>query len=138
MLCAGLCAVFGAVAACSGPSAPPGGEGGGGGGTTVAPGGLGGEPVRGETVTPPTCEATDTDDPDADFIDSNCDGIDGDLERAVFVSPLGNNNDDGSRSRPVETLAKALQLAIDNDLDVYACSATYEENMVLEGTGVRL
>ena len=32
-----------------------------------------------------------TDDPDSMFIDSNCDGIDGDRTRAIFVSPAGVN-----------------------------------------------
>lgn len=32
------------------------------------------------------------DDPDAAFVDSNCDGIDGDRARAIFVSPAGVNS----------------------------------------------
>ena len=61
-------------------------------------------------------EATDPIDPD--FIDSNCDGSDGDLSRAVFVRPVagggsldGNDGNNGSAQRPVATLNRAMTLA---------------------------
>src|SRR6185295_13231649 len=40
------------------------------------------------TCSPPSA----TDDPDDQYVDSNCDGIDGDLTKAIFVSPAGVNS----------------------------------------------
>ena len=43
--------------------------------------------------------------------DTNCDGFDGDLSRAVFVKPLGcTTNCDGTMARPVASLEAAYQL----------------------------
>lgn len=57
-------------------------------------------------------------DPIGDGIDSNCDGIDGDLEGSIFVRPVagggtlnGNDANDGSAQAPVATLARAIELA---------------------------
>ncbi len=45
--------------------------------------------------------------------DANCDGIDGDFARAVFVSPDGDDqNQDGTMDAPVATLARGLQVAV--------------------------
>ena len=54
--------------------------------------------------------------PDPELIDVNCDGIDGNIDRAssVFVSPDGNPNGLGSAADPVPTLGAAFALAADN------------------------
>ncbi len=52
--------------------------------------------------------ATTPDLPDPDSTDTNCDGIDGDASRAVFVSTTGNDASDGSRAHPVATLRGAF------------------------------
>src|SRR5262249_60826684 len=44
------------------------------------------------------CVTRDT--PDLKFVDSNCDGIDGDAKNAVFVAPDGNDAAPGTMKRP--------------------------------------
>src|SRR5690606_27162794 len=59
------------------------------------------------------CSVTSsTDDPDDDFEDENCDGIDGDLTKAVFVSPSGSDSSAGSMAQPVRSIAKGIELAV--------------------------
>ncbi|MFT5994160.1 MAG: hypothetical protein ACI82G_003172, partial [Bradymonadia bacterium] len=48
--------------------------------------------------------------PDAGDLDTNCDGIDGVLSAAIFVSPGGTDADDGTASNPVRTLSRAFEL----------------------------
>lgn len=54
------------------------------------------------------------DEPDLDFIDSNCDGIDGDIERSVFVDVAdGVDGASGLRRRsPLRDLGAAVDVAI--------------------------
>jgi hypothetical protein len=47
--------------------------------------------------------------PDLSFADSNCDGIDGTVSDAVFVSPFGNDANPGTKDRP----EREIQAAID-------------------------
>lgn len=77
------------------------------------------------------------DDPDPGFVDSNCDGIDGDIGRAVFVSPSGSDSNDGSMSSPLKTLSAATAVAAATGHDVYADQGTYFESLVVVG-GVSL
>ena len=50
--------------------------------------------------------------PDAAFLDSNGDGIDGDLRRAIFVDGItGSPTGDGSIDQPLDTLQAAIDLA---------------------------
>ncbi|MCZ7678294.1 MAG: hypothetical protein M5U28_05775 [Sandaracinaceae bacterium] len=57
----------------------------------------------------------DADDPDDLFIDENCDGIDGDAARAVFVAETGSDADTGLvPASPVRTLTRALAIARDS------------------------
>ncbi|MBT9555653.1 MAG: hypothetical protein IV100_06465 [Myxococcales bacterium] len=52
------------------------------------------------------------DDPDLGFVDANCDGFDGDANRAIFVSyACGDDDFDGGQKSPVGSLAAALLLA---------------------------
>jgi hypothetical protein len=73
-----------------------------------------------------------------DGIDSNCDGIDGDLNGAIFVAKNGDNNAPGSREEPMLTISAALQRAYSaGKRDVYVATGVYSENVVLiEGIGL--
>lgn len=52
----------------------------------------------------PNCE----DLPDDDALDTNCDGVDGDASRAVFVDAAGGSDaNPGTRTAPVKTLSRA-------------------------------
>jgi len=49
------------------------------------------------------------DDPDGTFLDSNCDGIDGDIAKAVFVAPSGvDDGSCGSQAAPCQSPAFAI------------------------------
>ncbi|MBL8684675.1 MAG: PE-PGRS family protein [Myxococcales bacterium] len=61
-----------------------------------------------------TCTPTGTSDPiDPTFTDDNCDGSDGVVAQCVFVSATSGNDTtgDGTRTRPVQTLARGIALA---------------------------
>jgi hypothetical protein len=89
------------------------------------------------TPLPPdlTCiPAAPPDVPDPLFLDSNCDGIDGDAKAAVFVSPSGDDTNTGSAASPVKTITKALALAgLLGKTSVYANKGTYPESVSLVG-----
>ena len=72
-----------------------------------------------------------SDKPDLRFVDANCDGIDGDLAHAVFVSPAGNDANAGTMTRPLRTLAAAIAAADARDKDVYAAAGVYAEELRL-------
>jgi hypothetical protein len=78
------------------------------------------------------------DEPDDDFTDSNCDGIDGDKNRAIFVAKTGVDSADGSFERPVATLARGIAIATSKGKDVYACGGEYKESITLESKSVRV
>ena len=87
-----------------------------------------------------TCVAQGTlpDLPDPGFVDSNCDGIDGDVTGAVFVDALGGNDGNlGTMNQPVRTLAAAILLASVAGKDVYISRGTYAEPVIL-ASGVSL
>jgi hypothetical protein len=63
------------------------------------------------------------------FADTNCDGIDGDASRAVFVSPDGSDGNPGSRALPKRTLAAAVGTALGRGDDVYATAGVYAERL---------
>jgi len=93
--------------------------------------------VAGATVLPPPspvspgqgvrpCYARE-DLPDLGFEDSNCDGIDGDVSRAVFVAIGGSAGNPGTMSMPLDDINAAIQMA---DLDptkdhVYVSEGVY-------------
>lgn len=74
---------------------------------------------------------------DDDFVDSNCDGSDGNLSNAIFVRPVGgggsldgNDSNPGTANRPVATLQRAINLACsavgtDGCRDIYMASGEY-------------
>ena len=65
------------------------------------------------------------DEPDAAFVDSNGDGIDGDIARAIFVSASGSDTSAGTIAQPVRTLARGIALAAAGGKDVYVAAGTY-------------
>ena len=60
-----------------------------------------------------TSGATDQDDaPDIAGLDSNCDGFDGDLRRAIFVDPVrGHDDNNGTMTAPLRTIRTAMKVA---------------------------
>src|SRR3954470_5431847 len=76
------------------------------------------------------------DKPDLGFRDLNCDGIDGDAAKAIFVD-AGSGQDTpsaGSKDFPLKTLAVAMSRATAGT-DVYVTARTYPEALTLK-TGV--
>lgn len=102
------------------------------------------------------CEITDPNDvPDPAGDDSNCDGIDGTLERAVFVAgglvaagagdgedggaPVGDDAASGlTPDQPVRTIARGLDIAASRGRDyILVTAGTYEEVVELRsGIGI--
>jgi len=84
---------------------------------------------------------SDEDLPDPFGVDSNCDGIDGILARAVFVAPAGSDagNTLGDRDHPFQTIGAAIAFASlqDTRKDVFVSIGTYEEQVIL-AAGVNL
>ncbi|MBI5512254.1 MAG: hypothetical protein HY909_00710, partial [Deltaproteobacteria bacterium] len=75
--------------------------------------------------------ATGADNPDALAADTDCDGIDGSVARAVFVSPSGDDGNPGTMALPKRTLAAAVATAATGMRDVYADRGTYNESLTL-------
>jgi hypothetical protein len=73
-----------------------------------------------------SCTPGATDKPDLGFVDSNCDGIDGDKAAALFVAPTGNDNNDGSFGHPKATVAGAVTAALAAGKDVYVAAGIYD------------
>lgn len=79
----------------------------------------------------PVC--LDTDEPDLGFVDANCDGIDGDVRAAVFVSANGDDGAAGSRLGPVHTITRGIELAKELKLsEVYVASGVYDEVVTVQ------
>jgi hypothetical protein len=75
-----------------------------------------------------------------DGVDQNCDGIDGDLSKALFVSKIGDNQNNGSRAQPLLSITTALQRA-QNDIsirDIYVATGVYSENIIQQNRGISL
>ena len=84
------------------------------------------------------CNPGAVDDPDDDFTDSNCDGIDGDKKKAVFVATTGSDTADGSWGKPVATLNHGIELATAQSKDVYVCAGDYKESITVNAQGIRV
>jgi hypothetical protein len=71
--------------------------------------------------------------PDDLFLDSNGDGIDGDIAAAVFVSTTGSDANPGTPTEPKQTLAAAIAAAVADaeKTEVYVSSGTYSETVEL-------
>ena len=74
--------------------------------------------------------------PDLNFVDSNCDGIDGDKGKAVFVSPSGSDVNPGTMAKPKRTLNAAVLAAAAAKKDVYAAAGLYERVDLVSGVGI--
>ncbi|MBI4366019.1 MAG: hypothetical protein HY543_04290 [Deltaproteobacteria bacterium] len=84
------------------------------------------------------------DDPDIAETDTNCDGMDGNQYRAIFVATGGNDAQDGRRSAPVATLARAVAVAEaatagwSRPFDVYLEEGTFDPTDVAWPAAIRL
>ncbi len=81
------------------------------------------------------CSPGATDKPDLAFVDSNCDGIDGDKASALFVSPNGNDANGGSFGHPLATMTAAVSAAQASGKDIYAAAGTYYDKVAFLTTG---
>lgn len=86
----------------------------------------------------PECEPGAEDVPDDAFKDTNCDGIDGDVERAVFVASDGDDLGQGLPDDPFRTIGAAIAVARAEKKDVYICNGTYDRGIVVEQAAVNL
>ncbi len=70
--------------------------------------------------------------------DQNCDGVDGEVGNAVFVSPLGADDNPGTREEPLLTIQVGIDVAAaEGKRDVYVAEGTYPESIsLLPGVGV--
>jgi hypothetical protein len=71
------------------------------------------------------------DKPDASSTDANCDGIDGDESRSIFVAKTGEDTNPGTRQQPKRSIAAALTLAAQQDRDVLIANGQYAEILVV-------
>ena len=93
---------------------------------------LNGDPADGCEYNCTFTSATDL--PDLMFTDANCDGIDGELNNGIFVSPNGNDSNAGTRAAPKLTLASAMTAAVNGlKRDVYLAEGTYTGPLDLLG-----
>jgi hypothetical protein len=102
--------------------------------------------VDGDGYLPPAdCAPTDAaihpgaaDAPDVPtFADTNCDGIDGNAAQALFVSPVGDDGNPGTRSQPKRTIAAGITAAAAATKQVYVTFGTFPERLdVADGVGV--
>jgi hypothetical protein len=74
------------------------------------------------------------DHPDSAYLDANCDGIDGDLEKGVFVSKAGDDDNNlGDSRHPFLTINAGIAFANTQEIrrDVYVSKGTYQEQVNL-------
>lgn len=84
----------------------------------------------------PTIHPGANDRPDVSFVDTNCDGLDGDEANAVFVSPTGDDANPGTRSKPKRQIQAAVA-AIGARRDILVAAGTYERvDIVLQPAGI--
>lgn len=85
----------------------------------------------------PAVNPSAPDRPDLAFEDRNCDGIDGDRSKAIFVSLGGNDAAPGTLTNPVRTIQKGVALASAQGKDVYVAGGEYAESVaVADGVGI--
>ena len=80
------------------------------------------------------CECLPQAGPDfpGDGLDSNCDGIDGEVDNGVFVAKNGSDQNPGTLESPVLTITEGLARATAfNKRDVYVATGVYSESIVL-------
>jgi len=83
-------------------------------------------------------KVSDSDPPDANAQDDNCDGIDGEVARGIFVSPAGKNSNPGTMAAPVNTIARAQELAQVGVRDqIYVAAGSYAGQLqMVDGVSV--
>ena len=79
------------------------------------------------------CELLDAerDMPDPLGVDANCDGIDGEVARGIFVSPSGDDAALGTREHPLRTIQAAITRADTTRNHVYVAAGVYTEQVTL-------
>ncbi|MBL8786974.1 MAG: hypothetical protein JNJ59_18865 [Deltaproteobacteria bacterium] len=79
------------------------------------------------------CRASSpTDVPDRQGLDANCDGVDGEVDNAVFVSRSGDDSAAGTIAAPLLTVQAGIERAAQLGLrDVYVATGVYNESIVL-------
>lgn len=86
------------------------------------------------------CECLPIAGPDlaGDSLDTDCDGVDGEVDRALFVSRDGRDDQPGTRDAPLATIQLALDRAALSGLrDVYVATGVYSGAVVLrDGVGL--
>ena len=85
------------------------------------------------------CECLFVSDEDVpDGVDQNCDGVDGDASKSLFVAKNGKDSAPGSIEQPMLTIGAAVAKAdADEKRDVYVATGVYAESVVLPA-GVNL
>jgi hypothetical protein len=79
-----------------------------------------------------------TDDPDDAFADQNCDGIDGDVDKAIFVATSGNDSNLGTQQAPMATINGAIGKALSTaKKQIYISDGLYNARVTL-ANGVSL
>jgi len=64
--------------------------------------------------------------PDDSFVDKNCDGVDGDINSAIFVATSGNDTFPGTKAQPMLTISAAIgKAASTGKTQVYVSNGVY-------------
>ncbi|MCB9552529.1 MAG: hypothetical protein H6705_11720 [Myxococcales bacterium] len=86
-----------------------------------------GDPATGCECNPLLLDRPDPEVADVEVpTDPDCDGIDGELDAAVFVSLAGDDAADGRPTTPVRSLTRAIELAVERGEPVYLDVGRYE------------
>jgi hypothetical protein len=73
-----------------------------------------------------------TDLPDVNFVDANCDGMDGEVGNGIYVSPTGDDTYPGTMAQPRRTIAAGVAAALQqNKRDVYVSAGAYSGPVTL-------
>ncbi|MFT3712556.1 MAG: MopE-related protein [Archangium sp.] len=78
-----------------------------------------------------TCTMMGVDDPDDLGTDQNCDGIDGDESKAIFVALTGNDFNPGTKALPKRTVQAGVNAANSSKPHVYVSEGVYVETVAL-------
>lgn len=87
------------------------------------------------------CDPPGTDEPDDAFLDTDCDGVDGNASRAIFMAgDVGDDANPGTRDFPKRSLQAALSAALSRSphYAVYISKGTYAESLGVNRSDVRL
>ena len=78
------------------------------------------------------CDPTPIDMPDLASIDANCDGIDGEVNNAIFVAKAGDDANPGTRFAPMRSIQAGIEAAkAGGKRDVYVSTGVYAEAIQL-------